>query len=340
MVGRPLWERKVPSSSLGAPILIMITQTKLPYLTYFHRPSRGYTFSADGENHTILSPVLEPVVPFSSFVMSVNYNPRPNSWLLTEVQVRQGETWSPFFKLAFYSEKLNHSFELQTCAAGEVHVDVLHLFAAANAYRFLLTVHGDADVPAVSVCLTDPEAELPDCADMLPAGKRHIQVEPISQMELPIEPLERERVCSPTSLCMAMRALGVQADPLETAHAVYDDRARIYGNWTLNTAYACRCGLDSCVTRFHRLAQLEDFISKDSLVLASIAYKGGELTNAAVHKTQGHLVLICGWEKGQIYVADPAAAQQADVLRAYDAQEFARAWLQNKRGIAYLVRKR
>ncbi len=317
-----------------------ITKLKLPYLTYFHQPSRGYTFSGDGENHTILSPIFETAIDFSSLVMSVNYHTSPDSWLLAEVQVRQADKWSPFFKLAFYSEKLNHSFDLQTCEEGEVHIDVLHLFQAANAYRFLLTVHGAAEVPGVTICLTDPNAEPDFCAAMLPAGKRLIKVEPISQMELPVDPRERERMCSPTSLCMALNALDVPATPLETAQAVYDDRARIYGNWTLNTAYACSCGLDACVMRLHRLSQLEDYVNENSLILASIAYKRGELTHAAIAKTDGHLVVICGWEKGHVIVADPAAAQADQVIRAYEAQEFMRAWLFHKRGLCYLVRKK
>ena len=316
------------------------TTAQLPYLTFFHRPCRGYTLGGDGENHTMLSPVFETSVDFSSLIMSVDYPTSSHSWMLTEVQVRQGDTWSPFFKLAFYSPKLNHSFESQKCAAGEVRVDVLHLFKPANAYRFLLTVQGNAEIPGVWVCLTDSAAEGDACSAILPAGKRHIKVPPISQMQLPIAPLERERVCSPTSLCMALNALGVKADPLETAASVYDDRARIYGNWTLNTTYACSCGLEAFVTRIHRLAQLKDYISKDSLLLSSISYKRGQLANAAIAKTDGHLVVVCGWENGKVYVADPAAAQTDQVLRAYDAEEFALAWLFHKRGIAYIVRKK
>ena len=75
-------------------------------------------------------------------------------------------------------------------------------------------------------------------------------------------------------------------------------------------------------------------------MLASIAYQKGELSNAAVPETPGHLVLLCGWKDGKIYVADPAAMQDTDVTRFYDAEEFARAWLVRKHGAAYIVRKR
>ena len=75
-------------------------------------------------------------------------------------------------------------------------------------------------------------------------------------------------------------------------------------------------------------------------MLASIAYNKAELTGAAVKQTAGHLVLICGWQDSKIKVADPAAGETKDVIRYYDAEEFARAWLVRKRGLAYIVRKK
>lgn len=345
MVGRPLWERKVPSSSLGAPIFIFrfemtCAEPKLPYLTFYHRPCRGYHLSGDGAEHIILSPVFEASVGFSSLVLSVNFCPKGQDWLWTEVQIRQDGKWSPFYKLALYSQKLSHSFDEQEDDFAKVCVDVLQLKKPAQAYRFRLTIGGEAALPEVAVCITDAQAEYDPCAVLPPDGKRKVNVEPISQMQLAVSETDRIRLCSPTSLTMALNALGIKADPLQTAQAVYDDKAAIYGNWTFNTAYACRMGAEAFVTRFQRLNQLKDFLKKGSLVLASIAYKRGELSNAAVKQTAGHLVLICGWEEGKIRVADPAAGLTKEVIRYYDAEEFARAWLVRKRGLAYLVRKK
>lgn len=314
-------------------------EPKLPYLTFFHRPRRGYILRGDGDMHTVLSPAFETSVDFSSLVLSVNYQTRTNGWLLSEVQIRQGGVWGKFFKLALYSKKLNHSFDAQEDQAARLNIDVLHAKTPAQAYRFRLTLHGDIDVPAVCVCITDAAARYDECAAILPPGKRKIAVKPVSQMRLDVSAADQMRLCSPTSLSMALNALGVKADPLQTAVAVYDDRARIYGNWCLNAAYACACGRAAFVTRFHRLAQLGEFLDKDSLVVASLAYKRGELAGAAVAQTPGHLVLLCGWEDGKVRVADPAAALTREVIRFYDAAEFARAWIQNKRGAAYIVRK-
>ncbi len=314
-------------------------QSKLPYLTFFHRPCRGYAFDGDGETHTIVSPVFETSVDFSSLVLSVVCRAAATGWLMTEVQIRQNGTWTDFLKLALYSPKTNHSFEPYEDASVSVSVDVLQAKIPAQAYRFRLTLQGEMNMPDVFITLTDAAAVYDECAAILPAGRRKIAVSAISQMRLDVSPTDQLRLCSPTSLTMALNALGYAAQPLQTAAAVYDDRARIYGNWTFNTAYAARCGFEAFVARFHRLAQLEEFLTPHSLVLATLAYERGELTGAAVAHTPGHLVLLCGWENGKIRVADPAADTKGEVVRLYDAAEFARAWLRNKRGAAYLVRK-
>lgn len=313
---------------------------KLPYLTFFHRPCRGYQLVGDGTGRVILSPVFATDVSFSSLVLSVDFASKGQDWLLSEVQICQDGQWSPFYKLAFYSQRVSHSFDTQEDAFASVCVDVLQLKKPAQAYRFRLTMHGEVLLPKVAVCLTDAHATYDPCAALPPEGTRAVKVEPISQMRLAVSEKDQIRMCSPTSLTMALNALGIPADPLQTAAAVYDDKAAIYGNWTLNTAYACRRGAEAFVTRFQRISQLKDFVQKGSLVLASIAYKRGELTGAAIKQTSGHLVLICGWQDGKIRVADPASSATKDVIRYYQAEEFAHAWLVRKRGLAYLVRKK
>ncbi len=341
MVGRPLWERKVPSSSLGAPIFPMNTIADiLPSLTYHHRPDRDYEISGDGERHIVQSPIFETPCAFQSLVLSVDYHPRAGESLLTEMQICQGGVWSRFFKLGFYTAGKKCSFAEQTDEFGSVYVDMLQSARAAQQYRFRLTITGQADIPSVYVCVFPFEQKTDPILNVLPNGKRFIKVKPISQMKLDVPPAMQRRLCSPTSLTMALNALGVKSKPLDVAQAVYDSHAEIYGNWSFNTAYACERGLEACVTRFKRLSQLEKYITPDSLVLATIGYGAGELTDAAIEQTTGHLVVVCGWEKEWIRVADPAAMHKGDVLRFYNAQEFARVWLENKNGAAYLVRKK
>ena len=313
-------------------------ETNLPYLTFMHCPGAEYSVKGEGTSRTVVSPVFQ-TPDFSSLILSVNYHTATNGWLLTEVQVLVGGVWSKFFKLAFYSVRLNHSFDPQEDADASLAVDELLLKRSARAYRFRLTLHGDMEVSRIFVCLGEASSGCPENFAALPPGRKEIAVRPFSQMCLPVAAEQKVRLCSPTSLAMALNVLGIRTDPVQVASAVYDDRAHIYGNWTLNTAYASRLGCEALVTRFTRLEQLENFLTEKSLVAASMAYEKGELSGAAVVQTPGHLVLLCGWENGKIRVADPAAGTDKEVIRFYDAAEFARAWLKRKGGVAYLVRR-
>jgi len=311
-----------------------------PGWTYQHCPDRDYTLRGDGDTHTIVSVAFQTPADFESLVLSANYTPRAGESLLTEVQICQGGLWSKFFKLGFYSATEKHSFDEQDDESGCVYVDVLRAAQPAQAYRYRLTIHGQPDIPTVTVCTQPAHKELVPFAEKLPEGARTVPIKPISQMQLNVSEELRKRLCSPTALCMAMNALGVSVSPDEVMKGVYDSRAQIYGNWTFNTAYAYQCGLDACVTQFKRLSQLRNYVSTDSLVVATIGYGAGELTDAAIAQTAGHLVVICGWNNNLVQVADPAASQSDEVIRFYHAAEFARVWLLNKGGMAYLVRKK
>lgn len=313
---------------------------KLPGHTFIHHPDRGYTFGGDGEQHIVQSPAFATPTDFHCLVLSIDYHAKPQEWILTEVQVCQDGEWSNWFKLAFYSPDEKYSFGEQETSCGALYVDVLRLYLPAQAYRYRLTIKGEADIPQVTVCVMRDDAQIDPFSAVLPEGEEYVKVPSVSQMELPVSPDEQKRLCSPTSLCMALKALGVKESPSQTMAGVYDKQAQIYGNWTFNTAYACSCGLDACVTQFKRLNQLKEYINKRSLVLATIGYSKGELTDAAIDQTPGHLVVVCGWQNGFVRVADPAAATADEVQRFYHADEFARAWLINKRGMAYLVRKK
>lgn len=293
---------------------------------------------SDGIKTEVSLPFKTPF-PFSSLVLSANYRSVTDGCILFEAQVCCGGKWSGFYKLGLLSGKFKTSFPPQEDAFGRVETDVLTLFKPAEAYRYRLKFYGDAELFLLCASLTRaPFMYEEKTAVRLPAGAFEKEVHPISQLEQ-THP-DRRRICSPVSLCMALNALGYQADVKELMRDVFDQTAGIYGNWMFNVASAGALGAEAYVRRFGALGELKDFVTPDSLVLASVAYGRGELAGAAIDHTAGHLVLVRGWKKGKILAADPAAAKQESVLRAYDAREFANAWLSRKQGAAYVVRKK
>lgn len=277
--------------------------------------------------------------PFSSLVVSVIFDDLSDGSLLLEAQVGQNGAWSKFYQLGYFSARGNKSFSAQEDTCGRVAVDELQLARPAQQYRLRLTVTGQAAWREVTVCgVYAPFSYREETAACLPAGFVDFSVTPISQKEQPLS--EKDRICSPTSLCMALNSLGGAVTLSQVMQGVYDSTARIYGNWIFNTAYASRQGFAAYVRRFGALSELAEFYTEKSLVIASVSYAENELPGAPQPKTPGHLILIRGWQDGKILVADPAAPNAQEVLRAYDAQAFARAWLRNKQGAAYIVRKR
>ena len=274
---------------------------------------------------------------FDSLVLSVNFRTAPDACVLAEVQVCVNQKWSPFFKLGLFAHHIYTGFPPQTNEFGEVKTDELILSQPAQAYRYRVRLYGEAEVLLLGISATKtPFTFDQPTAEKLPEGERSISVFPCSQM-VQNSP-DKRRICSPVSVYMALKSLGFSVS-LDTLLArVFDQSAGIYGNWLFNTVGASSFGAQSFFRRFSSLRELGELLTAHSLVIASIAFEKGELTGAPLERTDGHLVLVHGWKDGRVLVADPAAETEPEVLRSYDAREFARAWLKNKKGASYIVR--
>jgi len=70
----------------------------------------------------------------------------------------------------------------------------------------------------------------------------------------------------------------------------------------------------------------------------SAAWKAGELVNAPIASSSGHLLIVAGFdESGHVIVADPRAEREDEVRRIYDAAQLERAWQHSSDGMAYLI---
>jgi len=161
-----------------------------------------------------------------------------------------------------------------------------------------------------------------------------------------------EAWCSPTSLAMVLAYHGISPAPTgitaghadavvdHTAKMVYDNGYRGTGNWAFNTAYAATlAGGDSYVTRMRDLREAEDHIVAGVPLIVSIAFGRNQLTGAPISASNGHLLVVVGFEAdGDVVVNDPAGATNAEVRRVYDRAQFERIWIAASGGTAYVVR--
>ena len=161
-----------------------------------------------------------------------------------------------------------------------------------------------------------------------------------------------EAWCSPTSTAMVLGYYGVSptptgitaghADPVvdHTAKMVFDHGYDGTGNWAFNTAYAATLVAgDSYVTRLHDLREAEDHIAAGVPLIVSIAFGRNQLTGAPISASNGHLLVVVGFEPdGDVVVNDPAGATNAEVRRVYDRAQFERIWIAASGGTAYVIR--
>src|SRR5206468_10436206 len=85
----------------------------------------------------------------------------------------------------------------------------------------------------------------------------------------------------------------------------YDWNYKVAGNWPANVAYATRFGFEVFVTRLRSLSEAQRFIATSVPLVASI---NGDLPGFLFGKTNGHLLVIRGFDaNGDVITNDPAA---------------------------------
>jgi hypothetical protein len=162
-----------------------------------------------------------------------------------------------------------------------------------------------------------------------------------------------EAWCSPTSTAMVLAYYGAQpglppgipaghGDPWvdHTARMVYDHAYDGTGNWPFNTAYAAtRVDGDAYVTRLRSLREAEDYIAAGVPLIASVAFGRGLLDGAPISASNGHLLVIVGFEAdGDVVVNDPAGEDDGRVRRTYDRDQFEDVWINASGGVVYVIR--
>ena len=132
------------------------------------------------------------------------------------------------------------------------------------------------------------------------------------------------------------------------ARMTYDAGLGGTGNWSFNTAYAASLAGDAFVTRLRSLREAERFIAAGIPLVASITFFAGQLDNAPISSTNGHLLVVIGFRRnGDVVVNDPAASSRSGVRRTYDRGQFEDAWLKRypsgssmkgSGGLVYVIR--
>lgn len=307
--------------------------------------SRGAYLQGDFTSAVYTSPV-----PFDTAVLSWNADVPDGTWI--EVQVRgfraEGEHWTRYYSYGYWAESSGtigrRSIQGQTDSDGTLATDTLRLSAGplytAFQYRLRLYTIARETAPAVrliSVLVSDSMRhgsglQLPAMRDVWGTDLLVPQ-----QSQMLYEP-HGKVWCSPTCTSMVIAYWGSDVSVLDAAEGTFDLVYRGTGNWPFNTAWAARFGLEAYITRLTALAQVEAWIGAGVPVILSVGFEEGELDGAPVAWTDGHLLVVRGFDqRGDVIVNDPAASGDAEVRRAYRRDQVERVWLEHSGGIVYLI---
>ncbi len=286
-------------------------------------------------------PVVEPRYPFHEILLSWNADTTPKAGVEFELRVGRGvDGWSPWL----YFGEWNTSRSPEACTefeSGRVDVDYFTSDVYWERIQIRVTARFSDDalrgersrVDRLHLCFTDRYA-LPELETRPPRARAPLAVPSLSQREQ--DPEIASRICSPTSVAMALSYAGVDVTPKDVAARAYDANFDLFGNWPRAIQSAYTFGAPGYLTRFASWKPVERLLAKGHVVILSVAFGEGELAGAPMGSSRGHLLLVCGFsEEGDVIVNDPAAATEQEVRRRYSRDQLSRAW-QGHGGTAYV----
>ena len=294
-----------------------------------------------------LGPVIETQLPFERINPSWNAVVPSETWLEMQVRACLDERWTKWYSLGVWTaanqgDLSRHSISGQADEDGDMQVDTLQLRRSARVFQLKVNLFSGAagQAPAVrQAAMALSPGETRRLAGDPALWGRELAVAPCSQM---VYRDGGEVWCSPTSLAMVLGYWSGQSRPCEdlvraAVAGVYDWQYRGHGNWPFNVAYAATQGLDGSVICLAGLWQVERLVAAGIPVIVSFAWQDGELPNAPIGHSRGHLAVVVGFDaQGDPIVNDPAAASDALVRRTYPRAAFESVWMASG-GVAYLL---
>lgn len=284
---------------------------------------------------------MQETPPFNEVIISWNTNRPLHGKYRIYVRILLAD-WSEWIHYADWGANEQSTYEYTHNLEIKSSQDTINIVSQNNATAFEVIVYAVDETPS------DDSVHLFVSTERLPhqfiseCSKKSIllQVPGISQFSLnnPIGP----RICSPVSLTSVLQFLSKtqKINPLEFASHVVDHHWGIYGNWILNCAQAY-VELESAwfcwVERISSFNRIMTSLHNHIPVIASVR---GPLLGSAQDYSEGHLMVVCGYDHSDdsVICMDPAFPKHHQTLVKYPFSEFLNAW--ERRGfIAYMFEK-
>jgi uncharacterized protein YvpB len=141
----------------------------------------------------------------------------------------------------------------------------------------------------------------------------------------------RGRTCCPTSVAMVLEYRGYDFITTQVAQMVYDEDSRIFGNWPRAAQLLSEYGMRAYVRQYRNLDEARQTLSKAQPIITSIKFEEGELPEAPIRRTNGHLIVITGYEGDDWFIVNDPATLDPNKGRQmkYSAAGIQKAWIDN-----------
>lgn len=324
-------------------------------------PSGGASQPAAAAAVHTFAPILAPSF-FNEAVLSWNATVPAGCGMCVELRVGRtwDDSWSPWLYVGDWGDVSWVGPRTTTFEHGRIDVDYFRADVRFDRAQVRIRAAGAGEAPAevhvarVTVCLSDTSGvplavrRQPGRSSLLdptlvPTNpqlwQRRLAVPFRSQK---VEAAELAgRICSPTSVAMVLAYRGVERSTGDVAAACFDAVHNLYGNWPRNVQAAYTFGVPGYVTRFSYWPEVERCIAAGQPLIASIRVdRDGDLSGAPYRTTDGHLLVICGFDgRGDVLVNDPAARAPDAGVTTYRRADLERCWLRGSGGLAYVLER-
>jgi hypothetical protein len=298
------------------------------------------------------SPVIDPGLKFNEVVASWNVDTPPDTGFCVEVRVGRDaeDLWSPYLYLGDWGTVAVPGERVVDWELGRVDVDYFRSDERFDRVQYRIRAVNAAPesrvlrVRRLGLCVSDmtgiPESvwtprPLPD-RPPAEAWQRRLPVPFRSQKT--DRPEMKHKICSPTSVAMVLAYRGIERTSEEVADAAFDPTHGIYGNWPRNVQAAYSLGQRGYLARFSDWTAVERMIAAGQPLVISIrVYEGDTLRNAPYRSSDGHLIVLAGFdEEGRVLVNDPAVAKAERGQLAYYREDLEKVWMRATGGLAYV----
>lgn len=262
---------------------------------------------------------------FDQLVVSWNARTPGRSVVKIEAQIRVNGQWSNFYPIALWNQEITGGSFSKEDELARTLIDVIQIKEPnlGDAYRIRAWLRRTVfkEMPRV-LGLFGTTRYSKTFQLKLSQGIDPIELDVPTRSQMIHHQAYANQICSPTCCGMLLAYYGIHVPTDEMIWQVQDKTTGIFGNWPFNTAALCTYGFTARVEMMEDLSEALQEVAAGRPIITGIRYQEGELENAAISKTAGHIIIIVGYKDGHIIVNDSAAPSNEEVQRRYRVDQF------------------